>query len=825
MLRAQELPPLFAEVFESPGSLGMRALSAAAARRRLITLRQDELARVVNVVNTPPGAAARLRLNLFADADFSVSITSSDITRPGAVTFTGRVEGIPDSLVFLSTEAGVLSAFIQVPGSPAVSYEVTPVDAVVHIVRELDQAAFPGELAPIPVVSPRAELPGSVRAEDTAALIDVLVMYTPAARAAAGGTAGMNTLIDNAQAATNTAYANSAVTQRIRIVHRAETAYVETSNMGDGLAALQATDGAMDEVHALRNAHGADLVALLGVYSDACGLAFLMNGVSTAFAPYAFSVTGWSCAVGNLSFPHELGHNMGLHHDEANAGGGRGAYTYSYGYRDPGFFRTVMAYPCASPEPGCPRVGRFSTPSLTYNGRATGTASTNNALTLDQTAATVANFRHVSYYLAEGATNFFTTDVLIANPNPAAVPVIVTFLKPDGSTVVQSYTIGATSRRTIRVNGIAGVQNTAVSTTVTSTTSAPLVVERTMAWDDTAYGGHGEAAVSGPATMWYFAEGSQGFFDTYLLLANTGATPASVTVNFLTELGGVIPYSITVGPTSRQTIHAGSIASGQLAGKSFSIVVNASQPITAERAMYFGTSPFWTGGHDSAGVTAPATTWFHAEGATGPYFDSYILVGNPNQGSATVTFTYLLESGATVTKVKTVPGNTRLTVRVASEDARLADAAISTSVTSTLPIVSERAMYWPGASSSWVEAHNSFGITAAGTRWGLAEGRVGGAASHATYILLLNPGSTAAEVRMTFLRTDGTSLVATRTINPTSRLNVDVGRELTQLANEEFSTILESTNGVPFVVERSMYWNVLGVTWAAGTNAAGTRIP
>ena len=42
-----------------------------------------------------------------------------------------------------------------------------------------------------------------------------------------------------------------------------------------------------------------------------------------------------------------------------------------------------------------------------------------------------------------------------------------------------------------------------------------------------------------------------------------------------------------------------------------------------------------------------------------------------------------------------------------------------------------------------------------------------------------------------------------------------------ELANQEFSAIIESTNGVPFVVERAMYWNALGVTWAAGTNAAG----
>ena len=53
-------------------------------------------------------------------------------------------------------------------------------------------------------------------------------------------------------------------------------------------------------------------------------------------------------------------------------------------------------------------------------------------------------------------------------------------------------------------------------------------------------------------------------------------------------------------------------------------------PIVVERAMYLSTpqQPF-AAGHGSAGVTAPATRWFLAEGATGPFFDMFILIGNP----------------------------------------------------------------------------------------------------------------------------------------------------------------------------------------------------
>ena len=46
-----------------------------------------------------------------------------------------------------------------------------------------------------------------------------------------------------------------------------------------------------------------------------------------------------------------------------------------------------------------------------------------------------------------------------------------------------------------------------------------------MFWDESDYGSHGGTAVDGPRTRWLFAEGSQGFFSTFVLLANAGASP------------------------------------------------------------------------------------------------------------------------------------------------------------------------------------------------------------------------------------------------------------------------------------------------------------
>jgi uncharacterized delta-60 repeat protein len=431
----------------------------------------------------------------------------------------------------------------------------------------------------------------------------------------------------------------------------------------------------------------------------------------------------------------------------------------------------------------------------------------------------------LTYLLAEGSTGaFFDLDVLIANPNAAAAPVTVTFLKDDGTTVTQNLILAATTQRTLHVDAIPGLAGTAVSTVVTSTAGLPLVVERSMFWDSSYYGSHGATAVDGPHTRWYFAEGSEGFFSTFLLLANASALPATVTVSFLTETAGTVTRTYTVPPTSRLTVAAGSIP--QIVNRSFAMVVESNVPIVAERAMYFGAARLWDGGHESTGVSAPASNWFLAEGATGPFFDTFILLANPNPTPASVVLTFLTDTGASIVRTRTVAANARLTVNMELEDPLLANAAASTTISASQPIVVERAMYWPGSGLQWSEAHNSFGVTGTSTKWGLAEGRVGTARAFVTYILLANPSTTtAALVRVTYLRATGAPVVKTYAVNPTSRLNIDVNSQVPELVDESFGALIEITNGVGIVVERSLYNNALGQVWAAGTNALGTPLP
>jgi hypothetical protein len=79
-------------------------------------------------------------------------------------------------------------------------------------------------------------------------------------------------------------------------------------------------------------------------------------------------------------------------------------------------------------------------------------------------------------------------------------------------------------------------------------------------------------------------------------------------------------------------------------------------------------------------------------------------------------------------------------------------------------------------------------------------------------------------VRITFLRTNGTTVVKNFTVNPTSRLNVQVN-SLPELADESFGALIEVTGGPGIFVERSMYSDSQGVVFAAGTNALATRLP
>lgn len=443
-------------------------------------------------------------------------------------------------------------------------------------------------------------------------------------------------------------------------------------------------------------------------------------------------------------------------------------------------------------------------------------------------------------YFAEGAVNaFFDTRLALFNQAPGWARLLVRYLPPQGTAVTDVRRLQPWRRTSVDPERQANLTSPDFSMVVES--DQPFSADRTMSWDGSGYGSHAESAVPSPATTWYLAEGStSGDFALFYLLQNPNPAPVDVVIRYLRPFGSPpIVQARTLPPNSRTTIPVD--AQGpELANTDVSAAITASAPVIVERAMYLNRpGQLFAAGHESAGVTAPATSWFLAEGATGPFFDLFILLANPGTEAAEVRVDYLLSTGAGFTRTYAVPPESRRTIWVDDEQIPagsglkpLDNVAVSSTITSTngVPIIVERSMWWPSPAlgpAFWTEAHNSPGATVTGTRWALAEGEVGGPQGTETYILIANTSASVGNARVTLYFEDGAIAQKTLPLLARSRTNVGVSAEFPAAAGRRFAATIESVGATPaqIVVERAMYTSPGGVAWAAGTNALATRLP
>jgi len=370
------------------------SIDRASVRSRFVTVNFGLFTRTRPTLDSGDlGLANTLKLNLFEDAIFTAVLDRAEGGTPNDFHWIGHIDGVKYSEVILVVEDEVMAGSVEIPGY---SYQVQYAGNGVHVIYQINPKALLKEADPVKVEQGGTTLAVAV-GNETGSMIDIMIVYSPAAREGANGTAGINTLIDQAVELTNESYSNSWVNQRLRLVYRGEVDYAETGNADTDLARLQnPSDGYMDEVHTLRDIYGADDVALIVNTLDYAGMGYLMTSLSNSFQSSAFFVVRRDQAVGNKSYPHELGHNMGAGHDWYPAEH-QGLYDYSHGYVEPGkTWRTIMAYPDACNW--CQRITYWSNPDKSYYGIPMGVPegsyhAADNHKTLNNTAYTVANFR------------------------------------------------------------------------------------------------------------------------------------------------------------------------------------------------------------------------------------------------------------------------------------------------------------------------------------------------------------------------------------------------------------------------------------------------
>jgi len=334
-----------------------------------------------------------------------------------------------------------------------------------------------------------ADAPVAASQTDDGSVIDVIAFYTPAARDGEGGRAEIEALIDLFVAETNQALADSGVIQRINLVIREEVAYTEASRMVTDLRRIRnESDTYADDIHDIRDVYAADVVQVIikDTSNGSCGIAGIMTEVSRDSEWWAgFGLTDHRCV--DLTFAHELGHNLGLHHDRYElAHLARRALSLhpGYGYvNQRGFdagatpddrWLTVMAYwsQCNAMRVRCTSLLRFSNPRQAWLGDRLGVPAdvdsmgddgpADAAAVLAHTVPVVAGFRRNPAARAPMPVGRLPNRTLPMDAGMEVVDVAEAFRDPDGDPL--TYTAASSTPVAVTVSAAgAGVTLMAVS--------------------------------------------------------------------------------------------------------------------------------------------------------------------------------------------------------------------------------------------------------------------------------------------------------------------------------------------------------------------------
>ncbi|TME88417.1 MAG: hypothetical protein E6I52_29865 [Chloroflexi bacterium] len=298
---------------------------------------------------------------------------------------------------------------------------------------------------------------------------------------------------------------------------------------------------------------------------------------------------------------------------------------------------------------------------------------------------------------------------------------------------------------------------------------------------------------------WYFAEGSTRFpFDVSFALQNPNPQPTIAHFLFLTTDGKQVPYDMRLDANSRETLKAADV----MPGAEFATIVTTELPVYVERSMYFG-----HGGHSAAGARQTSKTWYLAEGSSVPPFDTWVLLMNPNPSPTLAQLRFMREDGSVVDHTELVPAMGRKSVFV---NLLFTASGFATQVTADQPIVVERAMYFDND----LGGHDTLATATPGTTWYLAAGASRGGFD--TWLLVENPGTAPATVKVSFITDSGTVLTQPLFVLPHSRDSLYTDP---LIPNAAYGLRVDSDQ--PIVAERAVYFD----NGRAGYDSAAVAAP
>lgn len=470
---------------------------------------------------------------------------------------------------------------------------------------------------------------------------------------------------------------------------------------------------------------------------------------------------------------------------------------------------------------GAPGYPRADSPDSRHFPFLIGTARTVEELSGKWAPSPDYGFSIVRDYLNPmiGPQSGFDEWILLMNPSESPVTATVSAEQTGRLPVTRDLLLAPVSRATVLIDEL--IPEGDVSVRVTG--GGPIVAERAMYFSYRGWGGGAAGeGIASPATSWFLAEGYESpDFDTFVLLYNSGTLTATATATFLRESGAPIPVPAVIPPKGRFTITASDVPG--LGTASFSVAVASDQPILVERSAFFDyqsptTGQRRAGGSASRAIGSLGTSFDLAEGYSGPGFDTWILVANPNPGAVEVTSTYLTDAGTSVVESFEMPGNSRHTTLAGSLPG-VGGRSHATHIEASAPVAAERAEYFgyggiDGGSSAQ-------GTPAPAEDWYLAEGYAG--AGFDTWILLSNPGPFTAEITMTLAPEGGSPIAVASQIAPSSRKTFNLGSLAGPVAAS--AHISSST---PIIVERSTYFNYQsprGWKVSGGSASMGIQTP